>query len=179
MAIFKHIFTRKREVPTFEQHYLPMSGAMYDLAYRLLQSEEDAEDVVQDILLRLYEHRDQYAPPGADRSYVLTMVRNLCIDYLRTKPDVPIKEESDEDDEMPTLTPRELITDSFERQMEADDYLAKLLDSLPDRARQIVRMRIIEDLSFEEIESLTGITQGNIRVILSRTLQKLRNHDRK
>lgn len=152
----------------FTLHYAPMRPALVRLAYRLLQDRDEAEDVVQDIMLQLYERRDQFPIRGADETFVKRMVRNRCIDRLRQMPpDTPLEDENDS-------PPPEPIVDSFEKQFEAADYLTHLLNGIPQPARKIVELRLLDDLSFEEIEKQTGISAGNARVILSRTLKKMR-----
>lgn len=147
----------------FERHYRPMLPKLYSLAFRLLRSEEDAKDVVQDVLLKLWQIRDQLPPDGAELAFVLSMVRNRCINLLRDYHTEPLQEES-----VTTIEP------SPDTRFEAQDYLQHLLDMLPEKPRLIVQLRIIEGLSFEQIEQQTGISAGNARVILSRTLQQLR-----
>lgn len=146
-----------------------MSRDMYTMAYRLLQQQQEAEDIVQDVLLTLYERRDEFPPEASDKSYVLAMVRNRCIDRLRS----PHYESLSPPDESST-TIAEPMVDSPEAQLEAQDYLDHILASLPERTQQIVRLRLVDDLSFDQIAAATGISATNARMIVSRTLRELR-----
>lgn len=143
---------------------MPMSRDMYTMAFRLLQQPEEAEDIVQDILLELYEREQDLK----DKSYVMAMVRNRCIDRMRTSLPHPLSPEGERGEEEP-------IGPSPEAQIEARDYLEQILQSLPEQVRTIVRLRIIDDLSFDEIAERTGLTAGNARVIVSRCLNQLKN----
>lgn len=156
------ILTHREELH-FEQHYRPMFPQLYSLAFRLLRSEEDAKDVVQDVLLKLWQIRDQLPPDGAELPFVLSMVRNRCINLLRDCHTEPLQDEA--------VSPMEPSPDV---RFEAQDFLNHLLAMLPEKPRLIVQLRIVEGLSFEQIEQQTGISAGNARVILSRTLQQLR-----
>lgn len=144
---------------------MPMSRDMYTMAFRLLQQPEEAEDIVQDILLELYERGDSQS-----KSYVMAMVRNRCIDRMRGKPlsPEPLSPTGARGEEEP-------IGPSPEAQIEARDYLEQILQSLPEQVRTIVRLRIIDGLSFDEIAERTGMTAGNARVIVSRCLNQLKN----
>lgn len=156
------ILTHREEL-RFEQHYRPMLPQLYSLAFRLLRSEEDAKDVVQDVLLKLWQMRHQLPPDGAEIPFVHAMVRNRCLNLLRDYHTEPLQE-----DVIHTIEP------SPDTRFEAQDFLDHLLSMLPEKPRLIVQLRIVEGLSFEQIEQQTGISAGNARVILSRTLQQLR-----
>lgn len=169
-----HLFSLhslRREEKRFEEHYMPMTGDLFALAYRLLQDEEEARDIVQDVLGKLWQLRSDLPPEGADKPYCLTMVRNRCIDSLRQQQIIKLQRlETDED----TPSFPEPAADDFYAAFEAQDYLEYLLKELPPRARQLVELRLRDGFSFKEIELLTGISEGNARVILTRTLQQLR-----
>lgn len=164
-----HIFLR--EETRFKEHYLPLTNDMFALAYRLLQDEDEAKDVVQEVLTKLWQIRSDLPPEGADKAYCLTMVRNNCIDQLRRQQTIRFEAMNEEAEEpFPDLT-----TESFYSTLEAQDYLDYLLKELPPKVRQIVELRLRDGFSFREIEQLTGIHEGNARVILLRTLKRLRN----
>lgn len=166
-----HIF--KSEETRFEEHYLPLTDDMFALAYRLMQDRDEAQDVVQDVLSKLWEMRGGLPTKGADKAFCLTMVRNLCIDKLRRQKTVffsPL-ETDDEDEPYPEVASEDDCYEAFE----AQDYLDYLLKTIPPKARQIVELRLRDGFSFKEIEQLTGISEGNARVILLRTLKQLKN----
>lgn len=176
MAFLFHI---PNEHERFVRRYMPMHRSMFAMAFRLMQNEEDAEDVVQDVLLTLYERRDYLPPEAVEQSYVVAMVRNRCIDLLRAPQTQSLAPPDDDDDpssnsEHTSHIP-EPTTPSSEAQLEAHDYLTHLLAKLPDRTRQLVKLRLVDGLSFDEIAERTGITAVNARVILSRTLKELQN----
>lgn len=153
----------------FIRRYMPMSREMYAMAFRLLQQPEEAEDVVQDVMLALYERRHSLPPEASELPYVLAMIRNRCIDRLRTpRPETLAPPGEEEGSGSEPLTP------SPEAQLEARDYLEHILGGLPPRAAEVIRLRLVDGLSFEDIARQMGITAGNARVILSRTLQEIK-----
>lgn len=146
-----------------------MTRDWFALAYRMLQDEAEAKDVVQDTLVKLWQARAQLPQDGADKAYCMTMVRNRCFDILRRQQIIPIQTLTSDEDEPP-----EIPGGDFYSRMEAQDYLEKLLRELPPSAKLIVELRLKDGYTFKEIEQLTGISEGNARVILSRTLKQLR-----
>lgn len=173
MHLFTTILSLRSEERRFEEHYTPMTGALFALAYRLMQDEDEAHDMVQDVLTRLWQQRADLPPYGADKAYCLTMVRNRCIDRLRQQQALPLQRLDTDDEDEPTFP--EPSDEGFDAAFEAQDYLDNLLKELPSRARQIVELRLRDGFTFKEIERLTGISEGNARVILLRTLKDLRN----
>lgn len=172
MHLFTTLHSLRSEEKRFEEHYAPMNRSLFALAYRLMQDEDEARDIVQDVLVKLWQQRSDLPPDGADKAYCMTMVRNLCIDRLRRQ-QLVATERLDTDDEPPSFP--EPADTGFYDAYEAQDYLDCLLKELPTKARQIVELRLRDGFSFKEIEQLTGISEGNARVILLRTLKQLRN----
>lgn len=151
---------------------MPLTRDLFAMAYRLLQDEDEAQDVVQDVLTKLWLIRSELPPEGADKIYCLTMVRNRCLDRLRQQQVIPLQHVTDENESEWGNIPDE--SDSCSA-LEAQDYLDRLLEDLPPKARQIIELRLRDGFSFREIEQLTGISEGNARVILTRTLKRLRD----
>ena len=69
----------------FTQIYLPFSGKMYALAYNLLRNRDEARDCVQDVYSELWIKRDMIEPDKPPLPFVLTMVRNNCLDRLKAR----------------------------------------------------------------------------------------------
>ena len=153
----------------FKQRFLPHHRLLYRVAYRLTGNAEDAEDLLQDTYLRLWQKRDSLGEEATAQAYLVTLMRNLYRDQRRLKridTSTDMAEQAEPPDER-----------SLARQIEAADearQMATLLDGLPERDSQILRMRLVEDRSYEEIERDTGLSQGNIRLIVMRTKQKLK-----
>lgn len=169
-----HLFSKhtlQHEETRFKEHYLPLTDDMFALAYRLLQSEAEAKDVVQDVLAKLWQMRESLPAEGADKAYCLTMVRNLCIDLLRRQQTVAFRPLDTGDEESPYP---EVAEDDFLSAFEAQDYLEQLLKTLPPKSRLLIELRLRDGFTFKEIELLTGISEGNARVMLLRTLKELR-----
>lgn len=126
----------------------------------------EAEDAVQNLYLKLWEKRRELDTVIAPEAYSRTLLKNICIDRWRAMRN---------HDEVGELPADEIAADSspdIERR-EADECLEKFLAGLPQQHSRVMQMRM-NGCNFEEIESVTGLSQVNIRVIISRIRKKFR-----
>ena len=153
----------------FKQRFMPHHRLLYRVAYQLTGNAQDAEDLLQDLYLKLWQKRDDLPDEAMKEAYLATMIRNLFIDQRRLKhvdASAELKNEEGPPDER-----------SLDRQIDAKDEVQQmegLISELPERDGKIIRMHLVEDRSYEEIERDTGLSQGNIRIIVMRTKKKLK-----
>lgn len=152
----------------FQKRFLPLAGRLYATAFTLLRNSGDAEDAVQDTYLRAWQQAEALRAMERPEGFLLTTLRHICLDKLRLR-----REEGDVEEENPPPGQWPAAPPADGR-LEAGDQLRYLLAQLPPRARRIVRLRHIGAYSTQEISRLTGETEANVRVILSRARQKLR-----
>jgi len=153
----------------FSSTYIPLSDALYRVAYYILESREDAEDAVQDLLLKLYKSRSGLDSVHNPKAYSITLMRNLCIDRVRgAEKALRLMEETAEDAVSP---------DNPQQRMETSERLSRarsVILSLPRGEREVLRLRVLEGLSYEEISRQTGLNPLSLRVLLSRARKKIR-----
>lgn len=145
---------------------MPLQKMLYREAFRMLCDSFEAEDAVQNLYLKLWEKRDELNTIVAPEAYSRTLLKNICIDRWR------VIRNNNEAGKLPT---DDIAGDSppdIER-WEADECLKKFLAGLPQQQSRVMLMRM-NGYSFEKIESVTGLSQANIRVIVSRTRKKFR-----
>ena len=149
-----------------EQLFRRNYSEMIHLASVLLGDDEDAEDVVQDIFLRV---ADSDIPPKND-SYLLTAVRNACLNRIRqmqlhdkVKGLMPIEDEAD-------LQP---IDKRLER---LDDIAAYVDKQLEEPHRSIFHLRFDEDLTVSEIARRLGLNPNTAYKYLMQSIQQIRHH---
>ena len=150
----------------FTQIYLPYSGKMYALAYNLLRNRDEARDCVQDAYAELWNKRDTIEPDKPPLALVLTMVRNNCLDRLKTR-------STKADDEILET----LLDHNTENQIDAASDLnavIQLIDKLPRDQQLVLRLRTIDGLEIEQIQELTNFSRENIYTLLSRARKSLK-----
>lgn len=155
------------DAETFKKVFIPYHQKLYRIAYRIVQDAANAEDIVQDTFIKLWNKRDEMESIDNTEAFAIIILRNTSLDYLRkTKND----RYTDYDTDMAEPV-------SLSKQIELQDEAEKikyLINKLPDQQRQVMIMKHWDDYSDEEIEQATGLSAGNIRVILSRARKTIR-----
>jgi RNA polymerase sigma-70 factor (ECF subfamily) len=148
---------------SFKRQFLPYHPRLYRIAYALTGNSQDAEDILQDTYCKLWNKREELAHIKNTEAFCITLVKNLCLDLLRS-PGRNRQEEGFENLSLSTaISPEtEAIRQDESRQ------IRRLIDKLPEKQRQVLRLRAIDDCSPEEIEEITGLSAVNVRVLLSR-----------
>ena len=170
------------EGDSFESLVMPHIGAAYNLAYWLTRDRSAAEDLVQETCLRAIKFFDTFRG-GNSRAWLLTIVRNAYYSSLKTRrterATVPFDEnEIDFQSDMPGMP--EDITGALERE-ETRRLVEKAVSELPHEYREVIVLRELEDLSYQEIARIVQVPLGTVmsrlsraRRLLGRRLQHLR-----
>ena len=153
----------------FKQLFLPCHRKLFSVAYRLMSNAQAAEDMVQETFLKLWMQRDKMEKVDNPEAYSITVLRRIFYDKMRAGH----LQEVDKDVGSLQVSSSQNISKQLE---EADEYqcIRQLITHLPEPQARIMLMRDIEDRSFEEISIETGLTEVNIRSILSRARKKIR-----
>ncbi len=155
----------------FERVAREHKDRVFGHAVWLLRDREEAGDVAQEALVRLWQHRET-VPIEAAKNWLLKTTHRLCIDRHRRKvarPEVP-----ERDDLPPPVTPE---PDPERRALGGSlgDALERALGILSDRDRAIVLLREVEGLTYEEITETLDIPLGTLKATLHRSREKLRD----
>ena len=143
---------------------MPYSRKMFAVAYRFLQRADEAEDVVQDILVKLWQLRDNLPPDNKLGPYILALTRNLSIDRIRSR------HVADEED----FPAEEGIEDEWVENTDRLKLTLGLMKQLPDDQRKVLHLKVFEELSNEQIGNLLKLKPDNVRQLLSRARRKLK-----
>ncbi|HET7220636.1 MAG TPA: sigma-70 family RNA polymerase sigma factor [Vicinamibacterales bacterium] len=156
--------------PSFEEVVLPHLDAAYRLARWLIGNEHDAEDLVQEASLRALRYFRTFAG-GDGRAWFLRIVRNMCYTWHGHKPPAPI----DVFDES-QHTSAQLTIDPEARLLQAAnvELIERAMQDLPERLRELLVLREIEGLSYQELADVLGIPMGTVMSGLSRARQAFR-----
>lgn len=145
----------------FHKEYLSLAPTLYRTAFFMLESEADAEDAVQEVFLKLWDTRDSLDGIRSPKAYSITLLRNLCLDRIRRARHLSFPEQ------LPEPEAPHLQDDEMDARMRLDKVL-EAVKSLPERQREILILRTVEGLSYEEIAQRTGMNYLTLRVLLSR-----------
>lgn len=154
----------------FKTDVLPISNKLLRFARQILQDEEEAKDVIQDVFLKLWQKRGDLVKIENIEAFALRMTRNRCLDLIRARRTVSI-----EGTKIYKGT-QEDSSDTDQLVNEEMAHLAKrIIAQLPDIQRTVIHLRDIEQLEYEEIAQATDLTVNTIRVNLSRARKKVRD----
>jgi RNA polymerase sigma-70 factor (ECF subfamily) len=157
-----------QERARFEQLVLPHLDAAFNLSRWLLRSRADAEDVAQEALLRAFRFFRGFNG-GDARAWLLQIVRNTCYTWLEKNRQVEQMTEFDEDlHQQSSATPEALAIAGDNR-----DRLARALETLPVRFREVLILRELEGCSYKEIAAITSVPIGTVMSALARARQRL------
>lgn len=154
----------------FKTDVLPLSGKLLRFARQILQNEEEAKDVLQDIYLKLWQKRDDLQKIENMEAFALRMTRNRCLDVIRGRRTVSMEA-------VKTLTFREEEGQASDHTEMTDSarLVKQIIAGLPDLQRTIIHLRDVEQMEYEEIADATQLNVNAIRVNLSRARKKVRD----
>jgi RNA polymerase sigma-70 factor (ECF subfamily) len=153
----------------FRKIWLPLADRFYRVAYHLLESRDDAEDAVQELYQKIFSIQGKLVYVRDPAAYGITLLKNICIDKIRRR-------ESRRAEQLEEF----MAVDASgpEKQMAEKDALARVMKEmgrLPERQAKVLKMRALDGLEYDEIARRTGLSQVNIRVLISmarKTLKK-------
>jgi RNA polymerase sigma-70 factor (ECF subfamily) len=155
---------------TFDDVVLPHLDAAYRLARWLLRNQHDAEDAVQEASVQAVRHFRTFTA-GNGRAWFLTIVRHTCYDARRRD----IQRSSDPFDEeehssvVPGDDPESLLLETVDVVL-----IRRTLNTLPDRFRELLVLRELDELSYRELAGVLGIPIGTVMSGVSRARQAFR-----
>ncbi len=157
--------TGPQERERFEAVVLPHLDAAHNLARWLVRRDAEAEDLAQEAVLRAYRFFGGFRG-GDARAWLLRIVRNVCYTWLARE--VPTREFDEATDGAADGTPESLAIAAADR-----ERLARALDALPARSREVLVLRELEGCSYKEIAEITGAPIGTVMSSLSRARRRL------
>jgi len=154
---------------SFRDDILPLKDKLFRIALRITFNRAEAEDVVQDTMLRVWSRKDEWSEFQSIEAFCITVARNLAIDRSQKKEAQNISLESTFDVTEMSSGPSELL-ESKER----FDIIDRLINELPEKQRMIMQLRDIEGENYKEIARIMNISEEQVKVNLFRARQKVR-----
>lgn len=154
---------------------------IYNLAYRMLPNAEDACDIAQEVLIKIYKNLSKCTDVKMLKPWISKIATNTCIDELRKRKrklfvsldrDIEAEEGSiGREFESDAKTPEQM----FIHKEEWEDALAAL-HKLPEDSKMLIILRDIQGFSYSEICGATGVNMGTLKSKISRARSTMRNH---
>src|SRR5487761_985372 len=148
------------------------SALLFRVAFSVLRNASDAEDVVQETFLRVLKHRKKLATIENPRIWLVRIAWNLALDRKRRLRTLPLLDEAEE--LLRNHASTEVSTEAALRSAESCASILRMVDRLPRKEREVLRLSAIEELGTPEIAAILATTESSVRSSLFRARQRLR-----
>ena len=129
---------------SFRNDILPLKNELYRLALRITLNPAEAEDVVQETMIKVWNRRDRWEELDSIEAFCLTICRNISLDKMKKA-----------ENQNPAL-------------------VRQLIDNLPEKQRSCMQLREFEGKSYKEIAQILGITEEQVKVNIFRARQQIK-----
>ena len=159
-----------REI-SFQNDILPLKNEMFRMALRITMNREEAEDVVQETMMKVWRRREEWPQIESMEAFCMTICRNLSLDKLRLMDN---QSQSLDDDYDPIDRSRNANPEELAIQNDRARLVRQLISQLPERLRSCMQLRDIEGKSYRDIAEIIGITEQQVKVNIFRARQAIR-----
>jgi RNA polymerase sigma-70 factor (ECF subfamily) len=157
---------------SFRNDVLPLKNELYRLALRITLNPAEAEDVVQETMIKVWNRREQWEQIESIEAFCLTICRNLSFDKTRK---MAIYDQSldanehDKPDRSHSANPEEKAI-----QQDRIELVRRLIDGLPEKQRSVMQLRDFEGKSYKEIAAIMNISEEQVKVNIFRARQTIK-----
>ena len=155
---------------SFRNDVLPLKNVLYRLALRITLNSAEAEDIVQDTLIKVWNKRDSWQEIESIEAFSTTICRNLALDRIgrRDNQNASLEEHS--------IDSPDSHADPFERAQQRNrvEVVRHIIDGLPVKQRMCIQLRDFEGKAYKEIASLLDISEEQVKVNIFRARQTIK-----
>ncbi|BAU17990.1 putative RNA polymerase ECF family sigma factor [Prevotella intermedia] len=159
---------------SFRNDVLPLKNQLFRLALRITLSREEAEDIVQDTMIKVWDKRYEWSNIDSIEAYSLRICRNLSLDRLKKRDNQNDSFEEEQLDTVHTSTPQDRLIDQDRLRV-----VKEIVDSLPEKQRSCMQLRDFEGKQYKEIADILGITEEQVKVNIFRARQVVKQRFQK
>mgnify|MGYP004664541833 FL=1 len=152
-----------RDSDAFKELYNMTKSAVYGLALSYLKNSDDAEDVMHDVFIKIYEKADSYESDGKPLAWILTITKNMCLMKLRSQKNTTNIEELSE-----------VLSDNDKVPVEDKMILDMIFKYISLEERNILMLHIVAGYKFREIAKLQDMPLSTVLAKYNRTIKKIK-----
>lgn len=156
---------------SFRDDILPLKNQLFRLALRITLNRFEAEDIVQDTLIKVWNRRSDWEDIDSIEAFSLTICRNLSLDRIKKK--------ENDNNSLEDVKGVEPLSSSNpqDRMIQADrvNLIRQIVDSLPEKQRSCMQLRDFEGKSYKEIATILDITEEQVKVNIFRARQAVKH----
>jgi RNA polymerase sigma-70 factor (ECF subfamily) len=157
----------KMDIQTFKTKVIPVREKVYRLSLKMLQNDADAEDTAQEVMLKLWTMRDRLDAYMNIESLAVQIGKNISINRIHARKQMS-------DNALDAMHDTSLAPDLQLEAADSIETVARIIDSLPEMQRMVIRLRDMEGYQPAEIAEIMGCEESTVRVNLSRARKKVK-----
>lgn len=162
------------EKVSFRNNVLPLKNQLFRLALRITLNREEAEDIVQDTMIKVWDKRYKWGSIDSIEAYSLRICRNLSLDRLKNRDNQNGSLEEEQPRQEPLSTPQDRLVDQDRLRI-----VKEIVNSLPEKQRTCMQLRDFEGKQYKEIASILGITEEQVKTSIFRARQTVKQRFQK
>lgn len=155
---------------SFRNDVLPLKNELFRLALRITLNRAEAEDIVQDTLIKVWNRREEWNAIDSIEAFSLTVCRNLSLDRIKKK--------GNDNDSLEDVKAAEPLASSNpqDRMIQTDKVrlIRQIVDGLPEKQRSCMHLRDFEGKTYKEIASVLDISEEQVKVNIFRARQTVK-----
>ncbi len=162
-----------KEISFFRTDILPLKNELFRLALRITLNRDDAEDVVQETMLKVWNRRNQWSELESIEAFCLTVCRNVALDKMKR---ADSQNTSLEEGGGLEHVDRSYSANPEEQAVQRDrvELVRKLVEQLPEKQRTCMQLRDMEGKAYKDIAQVMGITEQQVKVNIFRARQTIK-----
>jgi RNA polymerase sigma factor (sigma-70 family) len=162
--------SHRMDLDSFKNRVLPIKNKLYRFALRFLGNEEEAKDIVQEVLIKVWNGRDRMNQIQNWEAWCMRITKNLALDRVR----LISKKQTSPIEEMHDLREATLMPDESTEIGESMQKITEMIAALPEKQRQVIHLRDVEGYSYQEISEVLELDMNQVKVNLFRARTALR-----
>ena len=156
---------------SFRNDVLPLKNELYRLALRITLNHAEAEDVVQETMIKVWKRRDRWDELESIEAFCFTICRNISLDKMKKaeNQNQSLEDEHDAPDHSYTSNPEEQAM-----QQDRIALIRRLIDTLPEKQRSCMQLRDFEGKSYKEIAKILNVSEEQVKINIFRARQTVK-----